>query len=158
MVAAARPRTIVIDPVKADHSPTWPPIDDGLWLVTPGRVNQNFTTTRPGRWRLWLKGDIARPLTATIDGRRIGSAGWQAGGEGNYLAPLELNLAAGRHRLDLVRGGGGLQPGSGAFSRLLRVVLEPADSGRDGGVLERVPASRAAALCGRSLDWIELAR
>ena len=47
LVAAARPRTIVIDPVKADHSPTWPPIDDGLRLVTPGRVNQNFTTTRP---------------------------------------------------------------------------------------------------------------
>ena len=52
-----------------------------------------------------------------------------------------------------MRRGGGLQPGSGSFSRLLRIVLEPADAK---ATLVRVPASRAASLCGRKLDWVEL--
>jgi hypothetical protein len=65
-----------------------------------------------------------------------------------------LRLAAGVHRVELERPGGGLAPGDGAPSVVGPLVFERTDSRR----LESVAIAHARRLCGRRLDWVELVR
>jgi hypothetical protein len=106
---------------------------------------------QPGRYLLWFKGVFARPMEVRVDGRRVGEVAYESGGDGNYARPLELQLDAGVHRLQLSKGGGTLHPGDNAPSQLLAIVLQP--------VVSDTPSSTAPAgwraLCERRLDWVE---
>ena len=84
-----------------------------------------------------------------IDGTPRGTIG--CGGS------LSLTLSAGPHTVALHYAGQDLGPGSGGPPEPIGpLALAPAGPGAD--LVREVPASRAAALCGRRLDWIEVLR
>lgn len=153
---AMRGPVVRIDPQRASRSPNWQgaltPI--GIGLSGPGRLDAVVRLPLAGRWLLWLRGDISRPLSVYLDGRRVGSLGRESGGDRNYLKPLALPTAAGQHRLRLVRGGGSLAPGDGAPSVLRRIAFElPLPPGRE---VVRLAPSKWRDLCGRQIDWLEV--
>lgn len=149
---------VQVNPQKAERSPNWqnvlPPI--GIGLNGPGHLSAKVQIPQDGRWLLWLRGDVFRPLTVYVDGRRVGSLGHETGGDRNYVQPLPLQLTAGRHTLRLVRGGGSLAPGDGTPSNVRRIAFElPQSPGRE---VVKLQPSRWHELCGRQLDWLEVVR
>jgi hypothetical protein len=151
----ARPRVLVLDPQRAGDLPGgWGELDEGVALSTPGLLRQRFEI-EGGRYRVWLKGDFARPVTVAVDGRQIGEIGGQTGNEGNYGGLPPVALRPGRHVLTIERPGGGLQPGDGGPSRLLATVVEPPQASSR---VQVMPPGRWRLLCGQSLDWVEIIR
>jgi len=151
---APRPAVVALDPADARRLPAaWAPLEEGVALGSPGRVSMRFEAPEAGRYRIWLKGDFARAVAVSVDGRRVGEAAYQSGNAGNYARPFDVRLSAGRHVLTLERGGGGLAPGDGGPSRLSAIVLEPYRAGPP-TVLE-VSSDDWRRLCGRRVDWIE---
>ena len=70
--------------------------------------------------------------------------------------PLRVRLAAGRHRLTIVRDDSSdLAPGDGGVALLQALLVTPARGGGD-ETLQAVPTARWRSLCGRRLDWIEV--
>ena len=116
--------------------------------------SQSFAvTTLGGRYQAWLTATFPGRMEMRIDGRRIGVRRNRIEHIGQPVEFGTVDLAPGRHRVDLDYAGGGLRPGSGAnFGSLDRFVL--AQTTEDVPV-RTIPASRAHELCGRELDWIE---
>jgi hypothetical protein len=150
-----RTRLITVDPARAARPLAWGTLAQGVALGSPGVLTSGFRLPITGRYKIWLEGDFGRALTISIDGRRAGSVGYQSGNEGNVARPLTVSLAAGRHRLKIKRGGGGVRPGNGTPSRIVAVFFEP-DAGTP--AVKTLPASDWHRLCGRSVDWVEAIR
>ncbi len=110
---------------------------------------------RPGRYSAWLLGSVRGEATLMADGDELGRARHQLNHEGGYVELGAPELPAGETELDLALGGADLHPGSGGpRPDTGPLVLVPV--AEDKGLL-RVPATRAENLCGRRLDWIEVA-
>ena len=61
---------------------------DGFPMVTfsaPGTLFSHITVPATETYILWLGGDVDRPFVARIDGRTVGSASDQSGGDGNMI-------------------------------------------------------------------------
>ena len=155
-VVATRERTVLGDPLEGARSGSWSQSPaGGLGIVGPGRLQVQVHVPQSGRYRLWLKGDFGRPFQITIDGRSIGSVGYDSGGQASFARPLDVELDAGRHRIDLVRGGGSLAPGDGQPSRVSLIVLEPMwQSAAPRSAV--VSAEQLRSNCGRPVDWVEV--
>jgi hypothetical protein len=149
---------VQIDPRKTERSPNWGGVlaPNGIGLNGPGHLSASFRVPQDGQWLLWLGGDVSRPLTAYVDGRRVGSLGHQSGGDRNYLQPLPVNLPAGRHELRLTRGGGSLAPGDASPTSLRRIAFELPIAPKS--ELTRIPPAQWKQLCARDLDWLEVVR
>ncbi len=155
LLAAVRPQPVVIRPSRQPRSPAWGELQGGaVSLLGPGRLTARVNVPRAGLWRVWLKGQITRAVHVSVDGRQIGSVAQQTGGEGNYATPLDVRLSPGRHVIELVRLGGGLEPGNGAPAWLDRIVLTQGE----GSQLTTVPVAQWRSLCDRPLDWLEVVR
>ena len=157
LVASVQPPVALLDPLKLApaQEPLWQPAADAanpgvLRLVQPGKLYGRVRVVG-GRYRMWLRGSIGRPIVVTIDGRRVGAA---TGRNSNmqYLRAGTVSLAGGPHDVELQRGSGNLEPGDGAPSYMGPLAFERLDPSR----LERIDPARAQSLCRRSLDWIEV--
>jgi hypothetical protein len=160
LIAAERTPNVVIDLGPAAHSPNAVPLGDlegqlEYILSGPARIEVGFRLPAGGRYRLWFGGNVDRPLGVTIDGRRVASPSDVAGGDANKYPVTTLDLRAGLHSLKLIRGGGGLRPGDNSSTVIDGVLLEPASAEREG--LTTLAPSSWRMLCGRQLDWIEIA-
>jgi hypothetical protein len=158
LVAAKRPPVVRVDIAHARH-PAWTyhtPL--GLRLASPGQLHAKFTIARTGRWQLWLQGETMRVLRVSVDGRQVGVLSDQIGGSHlstNTMAPLNMSLVAGAHRLTITRAGATLAPGDGTSATLHAVFLTPAGPlGQE--TLGTIPAARWRSLCGRAYDWVEV--
>jgi hypothetical protein len=143
----------------ASHSPNAVPITDldGLleYLVQgPMKIEASFRIPREGTYRLWLGGNVDRPLRIVVDGRDVSAPTQIYGGDDNKYVAATLALRAGTHNLKLLRGGGGLGPGDNASTVVDGVELEPLSAENERLVTVAPTAWRS--LCGRSLDWIEV--
>ncbi len=66
-----------------------------------------------GDYTIYLRGSVGRPVSVSVDGKKIGSVKWEEAYPGNYM-PLGLHdLKAGIHRIHVARGGGSPLPGTG---------------------------------------------
>jgi len=160
LVAASPPVIVSIPLVHAHYPAAWTRGRVGLVMKGPGRLRAGFEVPHAGRWELWLKGEIMRPLHASVDGRPLGSVGSEVGGNSlnpDIMAPLGVSLSAGRHALSITRGGFSLAPGDGGWAILDAVFLAPAGAGAQPTLL-KVLAADWRSLCGRRLDWIEVDR
>jgi hypothetical protein len=158
-IAAAEGRApIVFAPSRLSRLPAGWSIDpnepETIDTVGPGKLEGRVSVPRAGRYELWLEGSFGRPVEVRIDGRRVASVGDVANYRGDSVLLRSVTLPAGTHRVKLTRGGGGLRPGDGGkLWRVGRLWLKPLpDAPR---VLEVEPG-RAAVLCGRPLDWLEI--
>jgi hypothetical protein len=157
LVASVRPPVTLLDTLKLApaQEPLWQPAADAanpgvLRLVQPGKLDGRVVV-RGGRYRVWLRGSVARPIGVSIDGRRVGAA---SGRNSNlqYLHAGTVTLTPGPHSVQLERGAGNLDPGDGAPSYFGPLALERIGPSR----IERIDPARAGSLCNRSLDWIEV--
>jgi hypothetical protein len=121
----------------------------------PARVEGHFRVTRGGRYDAWLGGSVDRPLQVLVDGRPIAAPSAQSGGDGNMIHLSNLTLSAGRHTFALIRGGGDLRPDDAGSTVIDGLVFEAA--GAEDEPVKSVAARAWHSLCGRSLDWIEIA-
>jgi hypothetical protein len=155
-----RPGVVTVDSrrlQRVERSPGWPEIPDGIALYTPGELSVRVEVPAGGRWRIWLKGDIGREVTVSVDGEPVGGVSYESGNDGNYAKPLEVDLTAGTRRLTVQRGGGSPAPGNATPSKLVAIVLEPEPARRPPDV-QTMPASEWRELCDRDVDWIEAVR
>jgi hypothetical protein len=123
--------------------------------VTPGNPGDAAANVRVagGRYRVWVRGGSGRELKVKVDGRRVATV-QGVDTPGQWLPGGTIRLSAGRHRLQLVRPGGGLGPGNGYAAEIGPVALSPVTAQRP---VEITPAD-AASLCGKRWDWIERVR
>jgi len=124
-------------------------------FVGPGTITARVEVARAGTYRLWAGGEVGRVIRATVDGRAAGSVAQETGGDGNVLQFGTVRLTPGRHVVRLVRGGGGLAPGDAAPTSIGTIALAPAAD--EAHAVRTVPFGHWRALCGQSLDWVELA-
>jgi hypothetical protein len=130
---------------------------DGFPMVTftaPGTVTSHVTVPARGDYVLWLGGDVDRQFTARIDGHYAGSASHQSGGDGNMIRIGPVNLSAGRHRVEVARGGGGLEPGNDSGNLIDGIFSTQGVA--DAVLVATIAPSTWRSLCGRPLDWIEV--
>jgi hypothetical protein len=127
-----------------------------LGFSSPARVETGVVVKRPGRYDLWLGGDLDRPMAVSVDGRLVSSPSRQSGDDGTMINVGVVTLSAGKHVLRLLRGGGSLAPDDIGSSVLDGIIFEPL-SNQQSSVTTVAPGAWRT-LCGRSLDWIELVR
>ena len=160
LVAALAPQLVTVAiPRSHLHRPAgWTRAGQRILMTRPGSLRLTFRVPRAGLWRVWLQGDVMRPVQVAVDGRPLGSLGGQLGGNtlvANTLSPLTVKLAAGAHTLTIARAGASLAPGDGGAAVLAGVFLTPAGS-TGGPMLVRAPLARWRSLCRRPAQWVEL--
>jgi hypothetical protein len=122
------------------------------------------TVPATGRYTAWLGGDWFGSATVVADGQRFGGKRGDLNWPDNYTDLGTAELSAGEHVITFTYATGGWHPGSGETRvggyygayPMGPLVLTPVDADRDR--IETVPASQAASLCGKSLDWVEAVR
>jgi hypothetical protein len=87
--------------------------------VGPGSVAGSLDLKGTGRYEVWLRGSFGRAVDVHIDGRGAGSAHDELAQPANWLDLGAVELQSGRHRVELIRGGGDLSPGNGDGPRTL---------------------------------------
>jgi hypothetical protein len=156
LVAASRPRTALLDPLRAGLRPKlWIPNPDAPGTVVPMSPGEMKVQRRAagGRYRVWIRGSFGRPTSAFVDGREIGAA-HEVNTPGQWIEVGEVRLSPGEHEIVLVRPDSKLGPGDAFRGELGPIALEPA---RPPGRVTVAPR-QATQLCGREWDWIELTR
>jgi hypothetical protein len=121
-----------------------------------GAVSGTLDVPAAGRYDVWLGGSFGGPVDVEVDGRRVGALRRELSGRGEY-APVgaSIELAAGPHRVRIVRAGRSLSPGAAASS-IGPLMLTPA--GAAAPEVRRVAPRDWRSLCGMPLDWIEIVR
>jgi hypothetical protein len=160
LVFAERAPNIVLSMAEAVHSANAALISDleglpQLVIGGPARVEMSFRVRAPGRYRLWLGGNVDRPLRVLVDGRMVGAPSEVFGGDANKYLAGTVSLGVGKHKLTLIRGGGSLRPGDKASTVVDGAILEPLTAEHES--VGSVTPSAWRSLCGRWLDWVEVA-
>jgi hypothetical protein len=157
---APRPSNISVDLSTVSHTPLVAVSADlegrpELVALGPARIEGRFRVAATGRYELWLGGDTDRPLRVMVDRHTVGVPSAQSGDDGTMIDVATLKLTAGRHSFQLLRGGGDLRPDDAGSTVIDGVVLEALTAQR--GLVQTVGADRWRSLCGRHLDWLEMA-
>ncbi|HEX2391352.1 MAG TPA: hypothetical protein VHI77_00380 [Solirubrobacterales bacterium] len=160
LIAPERGPNDVASLSRSSHPASWVPLEAGSAAVVPrgpGTAEFEVTVAERGRYGLYVQGSTRNRLTAFVDGIEVGSADQQLNEGKQSLYFGEAPLAKGGHRIALVLDGQTLGPGSGGPPEAIGpMVLSPAVA--ENPPLRELPSSRASALCGRRLDWIEAVR
>jgi hypothetical protein len=153
LVAAPVPANVVTGLSGGRLPSGWSADSTGhVYPGTGGSLDVSVAVPGTGSYEVWLGGSSRRPITAAVDGRRIGSVGAQLAEGPQYLPLGVARLAVGPHTFAIRVEDDALAPGvGGAPGGLGPLILRPAAGDR----LVRVPAANATQLCGRGLDWIE---
>lgn len=156
LIAALREPEPALDLGTAYHSAGAVLLPGQFVFVTPATISGPLVVSRSGSYALWLEAETDRALEIYLDGRRVGAVGADSGGNGNAILVGRLALRRGVHVVRVVRRGGSLAPGDGAVESLSAVILQR--FGTTGEPLVGSSPGRFRALCGASLDWLELVR
>jgi hypothetical protein len=159
LVAFQRPEPIV---ARADQT-VWPapwfhdPEAHTLTPNAPGQLVSHIGVASSQPYELWLGGSFARGFEVGIDGVTVGSVKDQLSTSGaGYVHVSDPFLTAGTHEFTLTYPHSDLTPGSGnnSFTLLTAISLQPTSPPSE---LITVTPQQASQLCGRPLDWIEIA-
>lgn len=127
----------------------------------PGRLKGKVSLPVSGPYLLWLRGSFGREVRVLVDGDEVGSVRWQQSYPGQYERIGTVNLPAGKHTFQIVRGGGTLLPGTGneVNSGQITTIGPLAFSFPDQGPrLRYAKPSEFREICrGKTgLDWVEV--
>ena len=157
LVANERREVPVLQTVEAPNLPGgWravPGRPRNLALTTPGKLADGIEVREAGPYRVWLQLSTGRPMEVRLDGRSLGSR-HQVNSPDQWLDYGRLELSAGTHDVELIRGGGRPLPGDGYEGEVGALALEPLAQAP--GLVTVAPADAERRLCGRQWDWIEV--
>jgi hypothetical protein len=155
LAVAERPESVTVDVGALPRPAGWSQAADPeqLAAVGAGRVRADVSVPRDGRWSVWLAGSFSRPVTVSVDGRRIGALSDEIKYGGLAQRVGETSLAQGRHTIEILRSGGDLAPGNGAAGAIGPLALTPGPD-IERPVVSLDPSDYRKA-CGREVDWIE---
>jgi hypothetical protein len=145
---------------SSTHPVDWIPSEAGspdLIPHGPGAAELRLDLDRPGRFELYLQGSVRNRLALEVDGVEVGSVSDQLNEARQFLYFGDAALGRGAHDVRLVLDDQTLAPGSGGPPEPVGpLALSPVID--ENPPVLRLPAPRAAELCGRHLDWIEALR
>jgi hypothetical protein len=158
----AAPETQVA-PAAGAHTDYWLPEGNELLAYGAGSDRVSFTLPHTATYEIWMEGTIGRPIKFLIDGRHVGTVAYEERYPNQFLYVGTSQLAAGHHKLEILRGGGSLHPGSGDdvdpdTRGLGPVVFLP--KGSQTYQVRVAPASAAAKICAAPVgyEWMEVLR
>jgi hypothetical protein len=122
-----------------------------------GTIRARVRVARPGVYGVWLEGGVRPQVDLLIDGRPVNSVRGELENLGQYVELGAVPLGPGVHRVEIRFHGSDLVPGSGGRAQPIGPLVVSSQDTADTKVV-RLPRSRARALCGRRLDWIEALR
>ena len=137
----------------AAETPGGPPGTRPVLTGATGTATLSVDLAAGGRYGAWVAGSFQGRLELFVDDLPVATARREANHDAPFVPLAELRLDPGPHRLTLRYRGADAGAGSGAPARIGPVVLAAPAPVRP--VVYQDPA-RARALCGRSLDWIEV--
>jgi hypothetical protein len=156
---SSAPRSSVIHPTRSLFPLAWY-VDTAEGFVLrprgPGKVEDSTVVDEPGRYDLWIEGSFGRGYEVWLDQQRVGKIGHHLNGRDQYGYVATTRLDEGRHTVTLFRGGGSLKPGDGVLEMLGPILLSRSQA--DPFAVRRIEPEDSASLCGRWLDWVEVAR
>jgi hypothetical protein len=150
-------------PTTGVHPSYWKVVGSELLAHGAGSDRVTFALSRAATYSLWITGSIGRPIKFILDGRAVGTIAYEERYPGQFLHIGVRTLAAGRHTLEILRGNGSLQPGSGddidPDTRGLGVIVLSTQEPQTQPV-QAAPASAAARVCGAPVgyEWMEVLR
>jgi hypothetical protein len=153
------PQSYTIVPARTAYPPRWfvdPTEAHILRPRGPGKIEDSVIVRTPATYDLWIMGSFARGYEVLVDGRKVGFARDHLNGRDQYAYVASVELDRGRHVVTLLRGGGSLEPGDGVLEQLGPIVLVRRVP--NAYAIHYVRASKAASICGRRLDWVEVVR
>jgi hypothetical protein len=155
--AAERGPNVVASLPEAERPADWIPTEAGSPDVIPqgpGTARLRLRVSVPGRYDLFVQGSVRNPLALSVDGARVGAVDYQLNEAKQFLYFGQVPLSAGSHQVELTLDGQSRAPGSGGPPEPIGpLVLSPA--GAESSAIRTLPATRAAGLCARHLDWVE---
>ena len=157
VAAVERAPNVVASLGQSTHPQSWVPTEAGspdLIPRGPGTAQLQLTVPAAGRYGVYLQGSVRNRLTLLVDGTEVGSVSEQLNESSQFLYFGPVQLSAGSHEVELVLDGQTLAPGSGGPPEPIGPLVLSPTSAEDPPVRE-LPASRAADLCGKRLDWVE---
>jgi hypothetical protein len=158
LLVYARPEPIVARGDETLWPGTWyhDPAARTLEPLKPGELISHIAVGTDGAYELWLGGSFTRGFRVSVDGRYLGDVSNELSAINGYAHVANVSLSRGVHTFALEYPGPNLSPGSAenGLTSLSAVALEPRSPRSE---LIEVSPQRSATLCGRSLDWVELA-
>jgi hypothetical protein len=159
----AGPRTTLI-PNDVKHPNYWPATSPAtLRAIGAGAVEGSITLPASGSYEVDMPGSVGRELNLYVDGRRVGSVGYQFRYPGQYLKFGHITLGPGKHWVRLTRGNGNLLAGSGdgpsGDSGNVGPLVFTLAQAEDGKMVV-VPGRDAASVCEARVgyEWMEVLR
>jgi len=150
-------------PTTGVHPDYWTPEGNELVAYGAGSDRMTFTLSKAATYGLWMMGTVGRPVKFLLDGEPVGTLAYEERYPGQFLKIGVRAIAAGRHTLVMVRGGGSLHPGSGddvdPDTRTLGpILLAPKDAADE--PVQVVPASAVTQICSAPVgyQWMEVLR
>src|SRR4029077_11802801 len=139
----------------------WPGVwfhDDAehsIWPTAPGKAVSHIAVASAQTYELWLGGSFERGFEVRVDGKPAGRVKDQLSTIDGYIHLADVFLTPGVHTFSFSYPAANLAPGSAGrgLTSLQAIVLQPRTPR---SALVRVAPGQASALCGRSLDWIEV--
>ena len=127
----------------------------------PGRFEGQVTLPLATRYQLWLRGSFGREVRVLVDGEEVGSVRWQESYPQQYAPVGAVELSAGVHSFEIVRGGGNLLPGTGnKLAGGFTTTIGPLAFAfpQQGSQLRYAEPSEFSELCREEtgLDWVEV--
>jgi hypothetical protein len=162
VAAVERPPTAVVETTGTAGPPVtlgdYGEDPDALYLNKAYATDASFRVQRAGSYGIWLGGTFRGLVTATIDGKPVGTGlrdwlDWP----NTYVELGTVSLRAGAHRLALDYHGADWRPGSAGTPEFGLGPIAIGIGTADRPVTYVTPA-RAGTLCGKSLDWLEAVR
>lgn len=160
--AVPKPDLVAVTPDPRAVPSYWTLLGEDMHAGTPGRWQQPFVIRATGTYDVFFRASVGRRVKVSIDGRQIAAPRWRESYPGQSMLLATMRLTRGTHRLEVVRGGGNLLPGTGndaagTTTSIGPVVFDPL-SERE--VVRSAPASQLNAVCAsrQGFDWIEVWR
>jgi hypothetical protein len=141
--------------------PTWAQNGPEFVANGPGRLKGTIELPRQAAYTVWLQGSIGRQVRVLVDGEEVGAVRWEQSYPGQHVPVGTAGLAAGRHTVEIVRGGGTLLPGTGnELAGGLTTTIGPLAFApeEEGSRLRYAEPAAFRDLCAErvGLDWVEV--
>jgi hypothetical protein len=158
---ALAPDVVQYTAPEAAGPPRWIQEGPDFSARGPGKLEGSVALPAPDRYTLWLRGSFGREVRVLVDGEEVGGLRWQQSYPGTYEIVGDVELSAGEHTFQIVRGGGSLLPGTGnevADTRQTTLIGPLAFAPSPSDRVRYASADDVRDLCRSEvrLDWMEV--